>query len=174
VAAGLKRGRDMARRLQSGTAGKSARVDMDSGGVAARLRERFPEDVRFDADLDHLAEINDRLVGNEDSAHAVHGEMWLGNVLLAARDTGVVDWEASTTSGEPIATSFASRHVRLFLDRGPGPSAVSRAPRPTGGQRGAGVEFALDGVGGSPTVRRSSKAAWRDRSARCELAAMRR
>jgi hypothetical protein len=70
--------------LQSGTAGKSARVDMD-GGVAARLRERFPDDVRLDADLELLAEINDRLRRNETPRTAVHGDMWFGNVLQDLR-----------------------------------------------------------------------------------------
>jgi len=103
--------------LQSGTAGKSAPIDMD-GGVAARLRERFPDDVRFDADLDQLAEINDRLGRNETPRTAVHGDMWFGNVLLAGTQiTGVVDWEA--------ATSFASRScTRSSWIAAPGPSAA--------------------------------------------------
>jgi aminoglycoside phosphotransferase (APT) family kinase protein len=140
--------------LQSGTAGKSAPIDMD-GGVAARLRERFPDDVRFDADLDQLAEINDRLGRNETPRTAVHGDMWFGNVLLAGTQiTGVVDWEASTTSGEPIRdlVRFALMYA-LFLDRRTRPERrVAGHPGLRADRWGAGVEFALDGVGWFPDL----------------------
>lgn len=161
--------------LQSGTAGRSARVDMD-GGVVARLRGRFPDDVRFDADLDQLAEINDRLGRNETPRTAVHGDMWFGNVLLAGTQiTGVVDWEASTTSGEPIRdlVRFALMYA-LFLDRRTRPERrVAGHPGLRADRWGAGVEFALDGVGWFPDLFRqflerglvrlgAPAASWRD------------
>ena len=161
--------------LQSGTAGRSARVDMD-GGVAARLRERFPDDVRFDADLDQLAVINDRLGRNETPRTAVHGDMWFGNVLLAGTQiTGVVDWEASATSGEPIRdlVRFALMYA-LFLDRRTRPERRVAGHSGLRADRwGAGVEFALDGAGWFPDLFRqflerglarlgAPAASWRD------------
>jgi aminoglycoside phosphotransferase (APT) family kinase protein len=140
--------------LQSGTAGSSARMDMD-GGVADRLRERFSDDVRLDADLDQLAEINGRLGRNQTPRTAVHGDMWFGNVLLAGTQiTGVVDWENCTTSGEPMRDLVRFAHMyALFLDR------RTRPGRRVAGHRGlradswgAGVEFALDGAGWFPNL----------------------
>ena len=161
--------------LQSGTAGGSARVDMD-GGVAARLRERFPDDVRLDADLDQLTEINDRLGRNETPRTAVHGDMWFGNVLLAGTQiTGVVDWEACTTSGEPIRDLVRFAHMyALFLDRRTRSGRrVAGHPGLRADRWGAGVEFALDGAGWFPDLFRqflerglarlgAPAASWRD------------
>ena len=161
--------------LQSGTAGRSGRVDMERG-VAARLRERFPDDVRLDADLDLLAEINDRLGRNETPRTAVHGDMWFGNVLLAGTHiTGVVDWEACTTSGEPVRdlVRFALMYA-LFLDRRTRPGRrVAGHPGLRADRWGAGVEFALAGVGWFPDLFRqflerglarlgAPAASWRD------------
>ena len=161
--------------LQSGTAGRPARMDMD-GGVVARLRERFPDDVRFDADLDQLAEINDRLGRNETPRTAVHGDMWFGNVLLAGTQiTGVVDWEACTTSGEPMRDLVRFAHMyALFLDRRTRPGRrVAGHPGLRADRWGAGVEFALDGAGWFPDLFRqflerglarlgAPAASWRD------------
>ena len=161
--------------LQSGTAGRSARVDMD-GGVAARLRERFPDEVRLDADLDRLSEINDRLGRNETPRTAVHGDMWFGNVLLAGTQiTGVVDWEACTTSGEPMRDLVRFAHMyALFLDRRTRPGRrVAGHPGLRADRWGAGVEFALDGAGWFPDLFRqflerglarlgAPAASWRD------------
>ena len=161
--------------LQSGTAGRSARVDMD-GGVAARLRERFPGEVRLDADLDRLSEINDRLGRNETPRTAVHGDMWFGNVLLAGTQiTGVVDWEACATSGEPMRDLVRFAHMyALFLDRRTRPGhRVAGHPGLRADRWGAGVEFALDGAGWFPDLFRqflerglarlgAPAASWRD------------
>jgi aminoglycoside phosphotransferase (APT) family kinase protein len=161
--------------LQNGTAGRSARVDMVRG-VSARLHERFPDDVRLDADLDLLAKINDRLGRNETPRTAVHGDMWFGNVLLAGTQiTGVVDWEACATSGEPMRdlVRFALMYA-LFLDRRTRPGRrVAGHPGLRAASWGAGVEFALAGVGWFPDLFRqflerglarlgAPAASWRD------------
>jgi aminoglycoside phosphotransferase (APT) family kinase protein len=161
--------------LQSGTAGSSTRMDMDEG-VADRLRERFSDDVRLDADLVQLAKINDRLGRNETPRTAVHGDMWFGNVLLAGTQiTGVVDWEACTTSGEPMRdlVRFALMYA-LFLDRRTRPGRrVAGHPGLRADSWGAGVEFALAGVGWFPDLFRqflerglarlgAPAASWRD------------
>jgi hypothetical protein len=160
--------------LQSGTAGGSAPLDLD-GGVAARLRERFP-DEQLDADLDRLAEINNRLGRNETPRTAVHGDLWFGNLLLAdAQITGVVDWEAATPSGEPVRDLVRFAHMyALYLDRRTRPRRrVAGHPGLRADSWGAGVEFAIDGAGWFPELFRhflerglvrlgAPAASWRD------------
>jgi Phosphotransferase enzyme family len=148
---------------------------MDAG-VAARLSRRFPDVLALDDDLDRLAEICARLRRSATPRTAVHGDLWLGNVLLDGPSvSGVVDWEGGAASGEPVRdlVRFALMYA-LFLDRRtkvgrrvPG-HRVLRA-----GEWGAGVVYALDGTGWFPDLFRrflrnglarlgASPASWRD------------
>jgi aminoglycoside phosphotransferase (APT) family kinase protein len=161
--------------FQVETAGQPAPIEMD-GGVALRLRERFPDDDGLGADLARLAELHGRLRSHMVARTAVHGDFWFGNILLVdGQVSGVVDWEAGTISGEPVRdiVRFALMYA-LYLD------CRTRAGRRVAGHAGlragtwgAGVEYALDGTGWfSDLFRRfigeglarlgASPACWRD------------
>ena len=161
--------------FQRGTVGALTSLDMD-GGVRWRLCSRFSDDERLDADLDRLAEIYAGLRENAVPRTAVHGDFWLGNVLLAGgRPSGVVDWEAGATSGEPVRdlVRFALMYA-LYLDcRTRAGRWVVGHPGLRADQWGAGVAYALDGAGWFPELFRrflgdglarlgASSACWRD------------
>jgi aminoglycoside phosphotransferase (APT) family kinase protein len=85
----------------------------------------------------------------------VHGDFWMGNLLLSG-DTvvGVVDWEAGTLSGEPLrdVARFAVSYS-LYLDR------HTRSGGRVAGHRGlradswgAGLRHAVDGQGWYPDL----------------------
>jgi len=140
--------------FQAGTVGQPAPLEMD-GGVAERLRRRFPDDERLRADLARLAEICGRLRRNTLARTAVHGDFWFGNVLLVDGEVaGVVDWEAGTTAGEPVRdlVRFALMYA-LYLDcRTRAGRCVTGHARLTAGAWGAGVEYALNGTGWFPDL----------------------
>jgi aminoglycoside phosphotransferase (APT) family kinase protein len=161
--------------LQIQTAGGAVAVDMD-GGVLERLRVRFGADERTAADLERLAGVYARLRESTTPRTVVHGDLWVGNVLLTAgRVSGVVDWEAAAPRGEPLrdVVRFPLMYA-LYLDR------RTRAGRRVAGHPGlrasgwgAGVEYALDGDGWFPDLFRdflrsglarlgASPALWRD------------
>jgi aminoglycoside phosphotransferase (APT) family kinase protein len=161
--------------LQRRTAGPSAPLDM-AAGVASRLETRFADVNALRDDLDRLSEIWARLREHATPRTAVHGDLWLGNILLdGGKVSGVVDWEGGTASGEPVRdlVRFALMYA-LFLDR------RTRVGRRVAGHRvlragdwGAGVAYALDGTGWFPELFRrflrdglarlgASSASWRD------------
>ena len=125
---------------------------MDAG-VTSRLANRFSEDGRIMDDVDRLAAIHARLRRNTVPRTASHGDFWVGNVLLSnGRVSGVVDWEAGATSGEPVRdlVRFAIMYA-LFLDRRtkPGRQVAGHAGL-RAGSWGAGVGYALQGTGWFP------------------------
>lgn len=161
--------------LQRGTAGEPAPLEMDAG-TTSRLRSRFADDEAVEDDLERLGEIHARLRTNIVPRTVVHGDLWFGNVLLTgARTSGVVDWEAGATSGEPVRdlARFALMYA-LYLDRRTRPGRrVAGHPSLRAATWGAGVEFALAGTGWFPELFRqllgdglarlgASPAAWRD------------
>jgi len=161
--------------LQRATAAELAALEMDAG-VASRLARRFSEDSRIDEDLDQLGSIHARLRQNTVRRTAIHGDFWVGNILLSRRHvSGVVDWEAGATSGEPVRdiVRFAIMYA-LFLDRRTRPSRqVAGHHGLRAGEWGAGVEYALDGTGWFPELFRgflceglarlgASAGSWRD------------
>jgi aminoglycoside phosphotransferase len=161
--------------FQRATSGKPAAMDMD-GGVASRLRVRFPDDEQLDADLERLRGICDRLGENVAARTSVHGDLWFGNVLLSGGGvSGVVDWELGAGEGEPARdlVRFALMYA-LYLDWRVRPNRrVPGHPGLRACSWGAGVEFALQGNGWFPDLFRSflqrgltrlgvSPASWRD------------
>ena len=161
--------------FQRATAGERAQLEMD-GGVTAGLRARFGGDERLGGDLERLTEIHARLRRNSVRRTAVHGDFWFGNVLLAdGRVSGVIDWEAGATAGEPVRdlVRFALIYA-LYLDaRTRSGRRVPSHPGLRADGCGAGVEFALNGEGWFPELFRSflreglsrlgaSPASWRD------------
>jgi aminoglycoside phosphotransferase (APT) family kinase protein len=143
--------------LQSETNTDPAELEMD-GGIISRLRNRFAEGREFDEDIERLARIADRLRDDTVPRTVVHGDFWLGNVLLERqRVGGVVDWEGGSISGEPVRdlVRFALGYA-LYLDR------RTKAGRRVSGHQGlaadswgAGVAYALDGFGWFPDLFRS-------------------
>jgi aminoglycoside phosphotransferase (APT) family kinase protein len=125
------------------------------GDVRSRLRDRFGDDPFLQADLDRLAVIHARLRLNRVPRTVVHGDFWFGNVLLSDRRvSGVVDWEAATTCGEPVRdlVRFANMYA-LYLDRRTPPGRRVRGHRGlSAGEWGAGLEYALYGTGWFPAL----------------------
>jgi aminoglycoside phosphotransferase (APT) family kinase protein len=140
--------------FQQATAGGSAVLDFD-GGVASRLRRRFPEEPAIDADLDRLAAIYERLRVNRVPRTFVHGDLWCGNLLINRHGvTGVVDWEAGSAYGEPVRdlARFALVYA-LYLDRRTRPGGrVLGHPGLVADSWGAGVAYALNGSGWFPEL----------------------
>jgi aminoglycoside phosphotransferase (APT) family kinase protein len=162
-------------RFQAATAQDIATVEPDAG-VTAALERRFADDPGLPGDLDALAAIHARLREQSVPRTAVHGDLWMGNVLLTGDAvTGVVDWEAGALRGEPLRdlVRFALMYA-LYLDRRTRPGRrVPGHPSLRAGQFGSGVEYALNGVGWFPELFReflgrglerlgASPAAWRD------------
>jgi aminoglycoside phosphotransferase len=140
--------------FQTATARATGAIDMD-GGVTERLAARFDGDGELAADLGRLEEIHGRLASAGVARTAVHGDLWCGNVLVAAgRTSGVVDWEGGTTSGEPVRDLARFAHMyALFLDRRTRPGHRVRGHRGLrAGEWGAGVRFALEGAGWFPDL----------------------
>jgi len=161
--------------LQRETVQESAALEMDAD-VTARLRTRFSGDARLGADLERLAEIHARLRRNVVPRTVVHGDFWFGNILLSqGRVSGVVDWEAAATSGEPVRdlVRFANMYA-LYLDRRTKSGRfVAGHQGLRAGRWGAALEYALDGSSWFPTLYRrfleeglarlgASPASWRD------------
>lgn len=139
--------------LQRATAAGSMAVDLGAG-IAERLAARFGDDD-ISEDLARLAETCRRLRTSVVPRTAVHGDLWLGNVLLTdGVASGVVDWESAELCGEPVRdlARFAITYA-LFLDchtkRG---RRVPGHPGLRAGTWGAGVEYALDGDGWFPDL----------------------
>lgn len=161
--------------FQGDTTAEPAPIDMD-GGVASRLASRHCDDEGIHDVLDRLPEIYTRLRRDVVPRTAVHGDLWVGNVLLSGRRaSGVVDWEAGAASGEPVRdlVRFALMYA-LFLDRRTRAGRrVAGHPGLRAGEWGAGVEYALDGAGWFPELFRgflgrglarigASPASWHD------------
>jgi aminoglycoside phosphotransferase len=140
--------------FQAGSAAAPEPVDMGSAAVS-RLRVRFDGEDGLDGDLERLAETCARLAQYEVPRTVVHGDLWFGNLLVAnGKVSGVVDWEAAATSGEPVRdiVRFALMYA-LYLDcRTHSGRRVARHPGLTAGAWGAGVEYALAGSGRFPDL----------------------
>jgi aminoglycoside phosphotransferase (APT) family kinase protein len=142
--------------LQRATAAGSGPVDLGAG-IAESLAARFGEDETAE-DLSRLAEVRRRLRTSVVPRTVVHGDLWLGNLLLTdGVASGVVDWEGAEPRGEPLRdlVRFAITYA-LFLDRHTRPGRRVRGhPELRAGTWGAGVEYALDGAGWFPDLVRA-------------------
>jgi hypothetical protein len=145
-------------RFQATTTGRPSPLDMDGGTVEA-LTRRFAHDPHLKEVLDRLDAIHRRLRTSNTPRTAVHGDFWFGNVLLVGDEvSGVVDWEAGNTCGEPVrdlvrfALTFA-----LYLDRHSRPGRrVAGHRNLTAGAWGTGIAYAIDGQGWFPDLFRKS------------------
>jgi len=145
-------------------------------GVPDALSRRFGGDAGTDADLAELAALRGRLAEQTTPQTVVHGDFWLGNLLVErGRVLGVVDWEHARLAGSPVRdlARFATSYS-LYLDR-----HTRSGHRVAGhhglraGRWGACVEYAVDGTGWFPGLVRSfvmsgldrlgaSASCWRD------------
>ncbi len=140
--------------FQSAASREPTPIDMD-GGTARVLARRFARDAQLGEALRSLGAVYSRLRLNLTPETAVHGDFWFGNLLLVGDEvSGVVDWEAGSSRGEPMRdrVRFALTYA-LYLDRH---SSAGRRVRGHPGLRagawGAGVEYAIDGEGWFPDL----------------------
>jgi hypothetical protein len=140
-------------RFQEGTSHTRAALDM--GDVAGRLERRFAGDRDLATVLAGLDAVLCRLRRTSSPRTAVHGDFWPGNVLLSGGEvSGVVDWEAGSTSGEPVRdlVRFALMYS-LYLDCHTG---KRRRVAGHSGLRaegwGAGIRHGMDGSGWFPEL----------------------
>lgn len=140
--------------LHCATAMHPGPVDL-SADVADRLTTRFADDPSTENDVAQLGEIWARLRTSYAPRTAVHGDLWLSNVLLErGAVAGVVDWECGEWCGEPVRdlVRFAVTYA-LFLDRHTKPGRRVRGHRDLrAGTWGAGVDYAIDGRGWFPEI----------------------
>ncbi|MGZ3397348.1 MAG: phosphotransferase, partial [Isosphaeraceae bacterium] len=140
--------------FQGAASGEPAPIDMD-GGTASVLARRFAGDPDLEEALRGLGAVYARLRLSLTPKTAVHGDFWFGNLLLVGDHvSGVVDWEAGSSSGEPMRdpVRFALTYA-LYLDRhSSAGQQVKGHPGLRAGVWGAGVEYAIDGEGWFPDL----------------------
>ena len=139
--------------LQRATATDPAPIQLGAG-VAERLEARF-------GDADAVARLDDirgRMRAGRVPRTALHGDLWIANVLMTdGAVSGVVDWEGGEPRGEPLRdlVRFAVTYA-LFIDRHTRPGRRVRGHRGLrAGAWGAGIEYALDGRGWFPDLTRA-------------------
>jgi hypothetical protein len=119
-------------------------------GVAARIAARWPDDARALTVAERLGPLAARLSSAGTPRTVVHGDFWVGN-LLVSRDavTGVVDWAGAELSGEPLrdVVRFALSYS-LYLDRHTRPGRPVRGhPGLRADAWGAGIRYGMSGQG---------------------------
>ena len=145
-------------------------------GVAEVISRRFGREPGADADLAGLAGLRGRLADHQTPQSVVHGDFWMGNLLVGnGRVLGVIDWESARLTGTPVRdlARFVTSYS-LYLDRHTRPGhRVTGHPGLRADRWGAGVEYAIDGTGWYPDLVRSfvmtglerlsvSPSCWRD------------
>jgi aminoglycoside phosphotransferase len=143
--------------FQQATVGPVQALEMD-GGTVRRLRDRFRDEGDIRAVSDRLCRVHDRLRRSSAPRTAVHGDLWHGNVLLRDKTvSGVVDWEAGASLGEPLRDLVRFPLIyALYLDRHTRPGRlVAGHPGLRSGSWGTGVEYALEGRGWFPELFRA-------------------
>jgi hypothetical protein len=137
--------------FQRHTAGPRQSV-MLLDSALTRIEERFGAQAELRRRLRPMAD----LLGSQATPRtAVHGDYWFGNLLIErGAVVGVVDWEASALSGEPLrdVARFAVSYS-LYLDRHVRPG--SKVPRHAGLRAdswGAGLLYAVNGSGWYPDL----------------------
>jgi hypothetical protein len=124
-------------------------------GVATDIALRFGDDSVTAEDVEYLLALQARLDSQQAVRGLVHGDFWPGNLLTSdGQVRGVVDWENSRPDG--LLTRDLARFVvaySLYLDR------HTRAGRRVhghaglrAGEWGAGLEYAINGVGWYPEL----------------------
>jgi aminoglycoside phosphotransferase (APT) family kinase protein len=162
----------------NGTAAGSEHVSLAQmlDGVADAITRRFGSQPGTDADLADLAGLHGRLADYLTPQSVVHGDFWPGNLLVGSGQVlGVIDWESARLTGTPVRdlARFVTSYS-LYLDRHTRPGhRVAGHPGLCADRWGAGVEYAIGGMGWYPDLTRSfvmtgldrlgvSPSCWRD------------
>jgi hypothetical protein len=127
--------------------------------VLEKVSRRWDGHPALPAALARLAVAHAGLAGQRPPATAVHGDYWFGNVLVTnGTVTGVVDWEAASSQGSPLAD--AARFVLsygLYLDRHTRPGRrVLGHPGLRRHGFAPGIEHAVCGAGWFPDLVRET------------------
>ncbi len=120
--------------------------------VLADLHARFASDPRTERVLRALATGAATLAGHQGPKTVVHGDFWLGNVLVDDNGvSGVVDWENAQLIGEPLrdVARFALTYA-LYIDRRTSPGRRIRGHNVKAGPWGVGVTYVMTGGGWFP------------------------
>jgi len=123
------------------------------GQLIDGLRARHSGDRLTAAASDALASVAKRFEAFHGPKTVVHGDLWLGNILVGdAGVTGVIDWESAQICGEPLrdVARFALTYA-LYLDRTrPGDRIDGHCIN--AGEWGAGVDYLFTGAGWLPEL----------------------
>src|SRR5947207_91839 len=141
--------------MQSRTAGRVDHVTLLGDSLAA-LTNRFPGYPGLSALRGRLKGATQALAAQTAPRTVVHGDYWLGNLLVADdRVVGVVDWESGALVGEPLrdVARFAVSYA-LYLDRHtrPGRRVAGHRGKLRADGWGAGLAYAVTGDGWFPRV----------------------
>jgi aminoglycoside phosphotransferase (APT) family kinase protein len=124
-------------------------------GVATEVTRRFGADSVTAEDIEHLFALRARLDGQRAGRGVVHGDFWMGNLLMRdGQVSGVIDWENSRPDG--LLTRDLARFViaySLYLDRHTlSGRRVSGHAGLRAGEWGAGLDYAINGTGWYPEL----------------------
>jgi hypothetical protein len=139
-------------RFQQPASQERGAIDLGDPDVLAR---KFGQDADFARIMSRAGSLRENLQGGRTPRTPVHGDFWFGNLLVSGSDvSGVVDWEAGSATGEPVRdlARFGLSYA-LYLDRHTRPGRTVRGhPGLKAGEWGAGIVYAVDGVGWFPEV----------------------
>ena len=141
--------------LQTRTAGNRESVTLLGDSLAA-LSRRFPGYPGLTAVRRKLKPAVANLAAQTTPRTVLHGDYWLGNLLVDGRRViGVVDWESGSLSGEPLrdVARFAVSYA-LYLDRHtkPGKRVAGHRGKLRADEWGAGLAYAVNGDGWFPKI----------------------
>jgi prepilin-type processing-associated H-X9-DG protein len=142
---------EMHRHASSGATNLAGMID----GVAVDITRRFGDDFVRAEDVEYLFALHTRLDGQKVLQGLVHGDFWPGNLLMCdGHVRGVIDWENSRPDG--LLSRDLARFViaySLYLDRHtPSGRRVSGHAGLRAGEWGAGLEYAINGMGWYPEL----------------------
>jgi aminoglycoside phosphotransferase (APT) family kinase protein len=142
---------ELHQRASRGDANLAGMID----GVVTEMTCRFGDDSVTNEDVEILLALHARLGRQQVSRGQTHGDFWPGNLLMRdGQVTGVIDWESSRPDGLLVRdlARFAIAYS-LYLDR-----HTRRGRRVSGhaglraGEWGAGLEYAIKGIGWYPEL----------------------
>ena len=122
--------------------------------VLQRLADRFAGVAAVARVRDRLAPVAGRFAEMRGLKTVVHGDFWMGNVLVeGGRVSGVVDWESADTTGDPLrdVARFALSYA-LYLDRGTRSGRLVRGHAFAATEWGAGIRYLVTGTGWFPSL----------------------